>query len=106
MTAFILLTDSGLWLLAVSVLTIGLGAHSFRPVRGAYLMQTLPNQVSAGGFGIVRTLLMGAGAISPGVVGTVSDIATFRTAFWLLALSVSLSTILSLYLLYTDTVEY
>ncbi len=106
MTAFILLTDSGLWLLAVSVLTIGLGAHSFRPVRGAYLMQTLPNQVSAGGFGIVRTLLMGAGAISPGVVGTVSDIATFRTAFWLLALSVSLSTILSLYLLYTDTIEY
>jgi len=105
MTTFILATDSGLWLLTTSVLAIGLGSHSFRPVRGAYLMQTLPNKVAAGGFGIVRTLLMGAGAISPGVVGTVSDFATFRIAFWLLALSISLSMLLSLYLLYTDTIE-
>jgi len=103
MAVFILVTSSDLWILAMSVLALGVGVHSFRPVRGVYLMKTLPDRVSAGGFGIVRTLLMGAGAISPGIVGTVSDIATFRIAFWMLASSVSLSTILSLYLLFANT---
>lgn len=100
MTIFILATDSNLWVLTMSVFALGLGVHGFRPVRAVYLMKTLPDQLSAGGFGIVRTLLMLAGAISPGIVGTLSDVSTFRTAFWVLTSSVLLSTVLSLYLLY------
>lgn len=96
---FILATDSNLWIITMSVLALGLGVHSFRPVRGVYLMETLPDRISAGGFGIVRTLLMMSGAISPGIVGTLSDISTFRAAFWMLAGSILIATILSLYLI-------
>jgi len=88
---FMMSTNSGLVFLGISVLCIGLGAHSFRPVRGAYLMDSLPDNISAGGLGIVRTLLMGSGAISPGIVGTVSGFASFRIAFWMLATSVGMA---------------
>jgi len=90
---FMMSTNLGLVFLGISVLCIGLGAHSFRPVRGAYLMGSLPDNISAGGLGIVRTLLMGSGAISPGIVGTVSGFASFRIAFWMLATSVGMATL-------------
>jgi len=67
------------------VIAIGVGAHGFRPVRGAYLTELLPKTVAGGGLGAVRTLLMGAGAISPGVVGVLADRVGFQAGFWLLA---------------------
>ncbi|MFW5918615.1 MAG: MFS transporter [Halanaeroarchaeum sp.] len=72
-------------LLGAAVLTLGIGAHGFRPVRGAYLMDIVPDAVAGGSFGIVRTLLMGAGAIAPAIVGYLSETAGFRPAFSLLA---------------------
>ena len=99
---FILGTGAGVYVLGLATLSIGLGAHSFRPVRGAYLMESLPDNLSAGGFGIVRTLLMGSGAVAPGIVGTVSDAFGFRPAFWILAVSIGIATVLSISLLYWD----
>lgn len=96
-------TDAGIVVLSVATLAIGLGAHSFRPVRGAYLMESLPDDLSAGGLGIVRTLLMGSGAVAPGVVGTVADIFSFRLAFTILAASVGVATVLNILLLYDST---
>ncbi len=102
-TASILLlivgTDAGIFVLGVATLSIGLGAHSFRPVRGAYLMDSLPDDLSAGGLGIVRTLLMGSGAIAPGIVGTIADIFSFRLAFVILSVSIGVATALSILLL-------
>jgi MFS family permease len=71
--------------LSVAVVCLGLGAHGYRPVRGAYLTSIVPASVAGGSLGVVRTLLMGSGAIAPAVVGYLSETAGFRPAFWLLA---------------------
>ena len=101
--ALLALTPTGdpLLLGAVAV-AIGLGSHGFRPVRGAYLMSVLPTSISGGGLGIVRTLLMGAGAISPAIVGVLSESVGFRPAFWLLTASVAGATALACLLLVLD----
>jgi MFS family permease len=68
----------------VAVVALGVGSHGFRPVRGAYLSAVIPDDIAGGGLGLVRTLLMGAGAVAPAVVGVVADLASFRAAFGLL----------------------
>lgn len=73
--------------LGAAVVALGLGAHGFRPVRGAYLMTVIPESVSGGSFGVVRTLLMGAGAIAPAAVGYLSETVGFQAAFGVLAAS-------------------
>ncbi|MFC4437509.1 MULTISPECIES: MFS transporter [Natrialbaceae] len=93
--AFVSLTGTGsAILLGGTLVAVGLGSHGFRPVRGAYLMAAIPDDVAGGGLGIVRTLLMAAGAVAPAVVGVLSDIAGFRPAFWLLAGSITGATLL------------
>ena len=71
--------------LGAVVVAFGLGSHGFRPVRGAYLSAVIPDAVAGGGLGVVRTLLMGAGAVAPVVVGWIADTAGFTAAFGLLA---------------------
>ncbi|SDQ99041.1 MFS transporter [Halopelagius longus] len=83
----IVFANAGAVVLGVAVVTFALGSHGFRPVRGVYLVELLPDRIAAGGFGIVRTLLMGAGAASPTVVGFVADGFGFRIAFALLSAS-------------------
>jgi MFS family permease len=78
-----------------TVVCLGLGAHGFRPVRGAYLMSMVPDSIAGGGFGAVRALLMGAGALAPAVVGYLSDAAGFAAAFQLLAGSLVAATVLA-----------
>jgi MFS family permease len=73
--------------LGAAVVVFGLGSHAFRPVRDAYLVSVLPEQAAGGTLGAVRTLLMGAGALSPAVVGYAADVAGFVAAFALLAAS-------------------
>ncbi len=67
------------------VVMLGVGSHGFRPIRGAYLAATIPDDVAGGGLGLVRTLLMGVGALAPAVVGVVADTTGFAAAFGLLA---------------------
>ncbi|WP_120243875.1 MFS transporter [Halopiger aswanensis] len=101
--AFISLTGTaGPLLLGGTLVAVGVGSHGFRPVRGAYLMTVIPDDIAGGGLGAVRTLLMGAGAIAPAIVGTVSEVADFRSAFWLLAATVTGATALAVFLLATD----
>jgi len=97
---FMFSPNIGLFAIGTSVLCIGLGVHSFRPVRGAYLMESLPDDISAGSLGIVRTLLMGSGAISPGIIGTLSELISFRFSFWLLTISIGIATLFSLFLVF------
>ena len=73
----------------------GLGSHGFRPVRGAFLVETLPDRLAGGGLGAVRTLLMGAGAFAPAVVGAIADRAGFRPAFAVLAGSLALAALVA-----------
>lgn len=98
MTAMLALSGVALlistFLQGSSVLAIGLiivsfaiGTHGFRPVRGVYLVEILPDWIVSGGFGIVRTILMVAGAISPPLVGYIADVSNFRVAFGFLAVS-------------------
>jgi len=97
--AVVLLTGVGGVLgLGAAVVCLGLGAHGYRPVRGAYMMSVLPESVTAGSFGAVRTVQMVAGASSPALVGVISETAGLRPAFWLLTGALVVSTGLSVVL--------
>ncbi|ESS02727.1 MAG: sugar phosphate permease [uncultured archaeon A07HR67] len=85
------LAGSGALVLGVLVAAFGVGSHGYRPARGAYLIEALPDRLAGGGLGVVRTLLMVAGALSPGIVGGIADVAGFRPAFALLAGAVASS---------------
>lgn len=84
----------GVLALGAAVVLFGLGAHGFRPVRGAYLMAVVPDSVAGGGLGVVRTLLMGAGALAPAVVGYLSETVGFGAAFGLLGVALAGATAL------------
>jgi MFS family permease len=88
----------GALVLGGAVVLLGLGAHGYRPVRGAYLMEVTPESVAGGSLGVVRTLLMVAGAVSPAVVGFLSETAGFTVAFQLLAAALVAATALTLLL--------
>ena len=97
--AILLLTGVGGPLaLGGAVVCLGLGAHGYRPVRGAYMMSVLPASVSAGSFGAIRTVQMIAGASSPALVGVLSETAGFRPAFGLLTAALVAATALSVVL--------
>ncbi|WP_435157704.1 MFS transporter [Haladaptatus sp. DFWS20] len=83
--ALFVVGEATVFVLGAIVVAFGLGSHGFRPIRGAYLSATIPGEVAGGGLGLVRTLLMGVGAIAPAIVGIVADIAGFSVAFGLLA---------------------
>jgi MFS family permease len=87
------LAGEGLFALGAAVVVFGLGSHGFRPVRGAYLSAAFPEDVAGGGLGLVRTLLMGVGAVAPAVVGVVADTLSFRAGFALLAASMGLAAV-------------
>lgn len=100
LATFVTLTGTaGPIVLGTALVAAGIGAHGFRPVRGAYLMTAIPDDVAGGGLGIVRTLLMGAGAVAPAVVGAMSETVGFRPAFGLLTASVGGATLLAFVLL-------
>ncbi|NIB99076.1 MFS transporter [Halobacterium sp. R2-5] len=88
--------------LGATVVAFGLGSHGFRPVRGVYLVDVVPDSLAGGGLGVARTILMGAGAVAPAVVGVVSEDAGFRTAFGVLFVSLALAAALAVWLLVTD----
>ncbi|QLH79925.1 MFS transporter [Halosimplex rubrum] len=79
-----------------AVVLLGLGAHGSRPLRGAYMMDIAPESVAGGSLGVVRTLLMVAGAVSPALVGFLSETAGFTVAFQLLAAALVAATALTL----------
>ena len=74
-------------LIGAIIVSFAVGTHGFRPVRGVYLVEILPDRIVSGGFGIVRTILMVAGAISPPIVGYIADLSNFRVAFGFLSIS-------------------
>ncbi|MBV0902140.1 MFS transporter [Haloarcula salina] len=90
----VLAGDAGSLAIGAVVATLGIGMHGYRPVRGAYLMAVIPSSVAGGSLGVVRTLLMIAGALAPAVVGVLSETAGFRPVFWGLTALLALSTAL------------
>ena len=91
----VLFVGSGVAVLGALVVAIGLGSHGYRPVRDAYMVEVVPERLAGGGLGVVRTLLMGAGALSPAAVGTIADVAGFRPAFGVLAGSLGLAAVVA-----------
>lgn len=87
----VVVPESGVIVLGGLIAAVGVGAHGFQPVRGAYLMEMLPDRIAGGGLGVVRTILMGAGAVAPALIGVVADISDFRVAFVLLGAAMALS---------------
>lgn len=81
------------------VILFAMGSNGFRPVRGIYLIELLPESLSSGGLGIVRTLLMAAGAVAPMIIGYIADITNFQIAFLFLAGSLLIASLLSVGLL-------
>ncbi|WP_313693342.1 MFS transporter [Halorarum halobium] len=95
LVALVLVGVAGPVVLGAAVVAFGLGSHGFRPVRGAYLTEVIPADVAGGGLGAVRTLLMGAGAVAPVVVGAVADARDFGVAFSLLAVAMVAAVLLT-----------
>lgn len=87
--------------LGAAVVAIGLGSHGFRPIRGIHLIDLIPDSLAGGGLGVARTILMGAGAVSPAVVGYVSEYADFRAAFGLLLVAITAATLIAVWLFIT-----
>jgi MFS family permease len=90
----VVLPTASVFVLGGAVVAFGLGSHGFRPVRGAYLVELIPESVAGGALGVVRTAIMGVGAIAPVMVGVVSDIAGFQAAFALLSAALTGSLLL------------
>lgn len=65
----------------VFTVVMGIGLHGFRPVRDSYLMDLIPSSVGGGTLGIVRTVMTVIGALSPVIVGYLSDTVGFTAAF-------------------------
>jgi len=101
--AIVVLVDIGIVIIAILIVLFALGSHGFRPVRGLYLIELLPDDIAAGGFGIVRTLLMGAGAVAPTIIGFIADMSDFRVAFAFLTASMVGAATISIGLLISNT---
>lgn len=86
---------------AIAVVCLGIGAHGVRPVRAVYLLSLVPGAVAGGTLGVVRTLIMTAGALAPAIVGILSEVVGFRPAFGVLAGSAAVATAIVLGLLLT-----
>ena len=97
-----LLVFNGVVFVGIAVVLIGVGAHGFRPVRDAYLTGLLPDDIVGGGLGIARSLLMGAGAIAPAIVGWSAARFSFPFAFSLLLITMALATIAGLAIFVSD----
>lgn len=80
-----LLVFNSLLVLVTATILTGIGFHGFRPVRDSYLMDVLPEEISGSAFGIIRTGMTGIGALSPAIIGYISDIAGFIAAFLAIA---------------------
>ena len=103
LASVVLLTGvAGPLVLGAAVVALGLGAHGYRPVRGAYLMAVIPHSVAGGSLGAVRTIQMIAGASSPALVGIISETAGFQPAFWMLTAALVVATALSVVLWVLD----
>jgi len=98
----LLVAGSSALVLGATVVAFGLGSHGFRPVRGVYLVDVVPDSLAGGGLGVARTILIGAGAVAPAVVGFVSEGAGFRAAFGVLLGSLVLAAGLAAWLLVTE----
>ncbi|MCG1002600.1 MULTISPECIES: MFS transporter [Halobacterium] len=98
----LLVAGESVFVLGAMVVAFGLGGHGFRPVRGVYLVDVVPDSMAGGGLGAARTILMGAGAVSPAVVGFVSERSGFRAAFGVLFASLVLAAVLAVWLLVTE----
>lgn len=72
----------------------GLGGHGFRPVRDAYLVETIPSRVGGGTLGVARTVMIGTSATAPAVVGYLSDVSGFAVAFGTLVVVIGAGTAL------------
>jgi MFS family permease len=102
--SILLLSDvAGPLVLGGAVVCLGLGAHGYRPVRGAYLMSVIPPSVAGGSLGAVRTIQMVAGASSPALVGVLSETAGLRPAFGILTAALLVATGLSVLLWLFDS---
>jgi MFS family permease len=93
-------------LIGAIIVSFAVGTHGFRPVRGVYLVEILPDRIVSGGFGIVRTILMVVGAISPPIVGYIADLSNFRVAFGFLSISMLIGATLCSGLLVLEQTNY
>lgn len=80
-----MLVVAGPLALGATVVVFGIAGHGYRPVRGAYFVRIIPDDVAGGTLGVVRTAIMVAGAASPAFVGVVAERVDFVTAFAVLA---------------------
>ncbi|QLG28196.1 MFS transporter [Halorarum halophilum] len=85
LVALLAVGTAGPVVLGATIVAFGAGGHGYRPVRAAYLTEVIPDDLAGGGLGVVRTVLMIAGAVAPAVVGAVADATDFGVAFAVLA---------------------
>jgi MFS family permease len=94
-TALVVLVVVNVGPVAVGAATValGVGLHGPRPGRDAHLMNLIPDDVAGGTLGVVRTSMVGMSAVSPTIVGYLSDVASFSVAFGAMAAVLGLATL-------------
>jgi MFS family permease len=80
-----LLSATSLVVVLLAVGALGIGLHGFRPVRDAYVVVQFPAESTGGSLGVVRTIIMAAGALAPGVTGVLTERVGYDAAFGLVA---------------------
>ena len=100
-----LTTPLGLAALGGVILSIGLGAHGYRPARDVYIVGLVPAATTGGSLGVVRTVLMVSAALAPGVIGFVADRYDFLIAFSILAGVATLAVVLVLVIAHLERRE-
>ncbi|MFB6160227.1 MAG: MFS transporter [Haloferacaceae archaeon] len=71
----------GLPAIVVAGIVFAVAINAARPARESYLVRTIPDEVGGGTLGLVRTAMIGSGAVVSAALGVVADVAGLGTAF-------------------------
>jgi MFS family permease len=83
----VVLVAPNLPVVAVGTVLVAAGYKTQFPIADAVVMEAAPSESVGGDLGAARAVFIGASALGPGFVGLVAEVAGFRLAFWLLAVS-------------------
>jgi MFS family permease len=72
---------------AAGTVLVAVGYKTQFPIADAVVMEAAPAENVGGDLGAARAVFIGASALGPGFVGLTAEAASYRLAFWLLAVS-------------------
>lgn len=82
----------------LGLLTVGLSSRNgLGVITNTYISTTLPGDIKGSGLGLLRTVWILFGAVSPAIVGFFADAGYFEESFFVLALFAGVATLIALF---------